>query len=144
MQTQFLLDNKISIRILLTCLWLVMIGGCALNEPKTPETIVAKRAQARWDALIKGDLETAYQYLSPGYRKAKSFERYKRGIFGVGVWQAAKVDKVACEQPDVCKVTVLVTTRLALPRIGTSMESTTPVYERWIRDEQGWWHVPRE
>ncbi len=130
--------------LLIMGLWLTLLGGCALNTPKTPEAIVAQRAQARWDALIKGDLETAYRYLSPGYRQVKSFERYKRGIFGVGIWQGAKVDKVVCEQPDVCKVTVMVTTRLVLPRVGAPMESTTPVYERWIRDDQGWWHVPRE
>ena len=35
------------------------------------------RAQARWDAVIKGDLEAAYAYISPGSRQVYSFERFK-------------------------------------------------------------------
>jgi len=125
------------------CLLLVMVGACGTITPLAPEDVVARRAQDRWDALIKGDIDAAYAYLSPAYRRMKSLESYKRGIFGVGIWQKAEVDRVVCERLDVCSVTVLVTTRLALPRIGTPMESTTPVYERWIRERDQWWYVPK-
>ena len=33
-------------------LWL---AGCAGLKPKTPEEVVAQRAEARWAALIKGE-----------------------------------------------------------------------------------------
>ncbi|WP_286293006.1 hypothetical protein [Methylomarinovum tepidoasis] len=91
---------------------------------------------------MKGDLKAAYGYLSPGYRRLKPFERWKRGIFGVGIWQDARVDKVACPKADVCDVTVLVTSRLMVPRIGKPMVSTTPVYERWVYEGGDWWYLP--
>ncbi|XSG84295.1 MAG: hypothetical protein ACPW60_11220 [Methylohalobius sp. ZOD2] len=123
---------------------LVLFQGCAGLGSKSVEGRVAQRAQARWDSLVEGDLKTAYEYLSPGYRQAKSFERYQRGILGVGIWQGAKVDKVVCERPEVCKVTVQVSSRLVVPRVGTPMESTSPVYERWILEDGQWWHVPNQ
>lgn len=121
-------------------LGLLALGGC--DALRSPEQVVARRAQARWDALVKGDLKAAYAYLSPGYRKAMSYERYQRGIFGVGKWQAAKVDQVSCQQPEVCAVTVQVTIRLVVPRRGEPIESTSPVYERWVKDSGKWWYVP--
>ncbi len=115
--------------------------GCA-GLGGSPKDVVASRAQARWDALIRGDLKTAYTYLSPGYRKAKSFERYKRTIFGVGKWKSAQVGKVECLQPDVCRVWVNVGVRLQVPRRGEPIESVNPVLERWILRDGQWWYVP--
>jgi len=47
------------------------LAGCAgtgikSNEEADAKIAVAKKAKSRWDALIKGDLAAAYEYLSPG------------------------------------------------------------------------------
>ncbi len=128
------------IRLLILPL-VLLLAACAIESSK-PETVVAKRAQARWDALIKGDLETAYQFLSPGYRQAMPFDRYERNIHGVGLWQAARVSKVVCKQPDVCEATVEVDVKLVVPRIQEPIESTNPLYERWVYTDKQWWYVP--
>lgn len=107
----------------------------------SPEERVARRAQARWDALIRGDIETAYAYLAPGYRKIKSLERYRRGIHGVGKWREARVERVTCPEKDVCNVDMQVKVRLMVPR-GEPIESVNPVRERWIHKAGEWWYVP--
>ncbi|BCX80660.1 hypothetical protein MIT9_P0234 [Methylomarinovum caldicuralii] len=106
------------------------------------EERVARRAQARWDALIRGDIETAYAYLAPGYRKIKSLERYRRGIHGVGKWREARVERVTCPEKDVCNVDMQVKVRLMVPRMGEPIESVNPVRERWIYKAGEWWYVP--
>ncbi len=122
-------------------IWAAFLPACS-NVTNTPEAIVAERAQGRWDALIKGDLKGAYEFLSPGYRQAMPFSRYEQKIHGVGMWQAARVSKVVCQQPDVCEATVNVDVRLIVPRIREPIESTNPVYERWVNIDGEWWYVP--
>ncbi len=124
--------------VLFAALWL---SGCE-NIRESPEEIVSERAKARWDALIRGDLQAAYDYLSPGYRQSTPFERYRRKIRGVGLWRKARVERVECDGAEVCKVLVLVDVHLVVPRSGEPIESTNPVYERWIYSEGQWWYVP--
>ncbi len=125
--------------VALAALWLV---GCE-DIRKSPGEIVSERAKARWDALIRGDLQTAYDYLSPGYRQSTPFGRYRRKIRGVGLWRKARVERVECDEAEVCKVLVMVDVHLVIPRSGGEpIESTNPVYERWIYSEGQWWYVP--
>src|ERR1043165_10081149 len=68
---------------------LAMVGGCATMAEQPPEQVVKARAQARWDALLKGDYEAAYGYLGPGSRAVNSLEAYKASI-RKGFWQSAQ------------------------------------------------------
>jgi hypothetical protein len=47
--------------------------------------MVTARAKARWDAMLKDDLDTAYGYMSPASRQVTSLDKYKantrRGAF---------------------------------------------------------------
>lgn len=120
---------------------LVVFGlmGCAGTGIKTeiPQDIVAKKAQFRWDALIKGDLDTAYGYLSPGTRSVMSLELYKAKI-RPGRWKRASVDSVACVQ-DRCDAVVM------LEYSYRDMESiVTRLDEIWLQENGDWWHVPRK
>lgn len=94
----------------------VTLAGCAgmagfgrLASDSSPEAkreAVSARAEARWQALIKGDLDAAYQYLSPGSKATISLPVYK-ATHKVGMYRTAKVDKVDCEGA-ACKVTLTV------------------------------------
>jgi hypothetical protein len=107
----------------------VALAGCAtLNADSPPEAkqkVVAERAQARWDLLIKGDVDGAYQYLSTGSKAAVSGAVYKVKI-KPGIWRGAKVDKVACEA-EICKVQMMVTYDF-----GRMKGVETPIPETWI------------
>jgi hypothetical protein len=39
--------------------------------------MVTARAEARWAAMVKGDLDTAYGYMSPASRQVTSLDKYK-------------------------------------------------------------------
>lgn len=107
----------------------VGLTGCATLTPDSPpeqkQKVVAEKAQARWDALLKGDVDAAYQYLSVGSKAATPLPMYKAKI-KPGMWRVAKVDKIDCEQ-ELCKVIVLVTYDYK------QMQGIqTPIPETWI------------
>jgi hypothetical protein len=107
----------------------VTLAGCATlsadSPPEAKQKVVAERAQARWELLIKGDVEGAYQYLTAGSKTAVSAALYKAKI-KPGMWRSAKVDKVECEA-EVCKVEMMVTYDY-----GRMKGIKTPVPETWI------------
>src|SRR5271157_5887126 len=74
------------------------IAGCAslsaTSAPEEKQKVVAERAEARWQLLIKGDVAGAYQYLSSGSKAATSVAVYS-GKIKPGMWRKAKVDQVS-------------------------------------------------
>src|SRR5216117_161381 len=108
-------SGKIGVKIraltrALSCVALgVGLAACASigvdSSPQAKQKVVAERAQARWELLIKGDVEGAYQYLSAGSKAATPLGLYKTKI-KPGIWRGAKVDKVDCEA-EICKVEML-------------------------------------
>jgi hypothetical protein len=64
------------------------LSGCGQDAPtvddRTPEEIVHERAQQRWDALLAGDIERAYGFITPAYRATSSLELY-RARFGSAI-----------------------------------------------------------
>ena len=97
---------------------------------------VAKRVSARWDALIKGDLDAAYALLSPASREATTLEQFKRNT-RKGGFREAKVDKVDCGA-EICTVKVWVTYDHRLMKgVQTAIEET------WIFDKWQAWLVYR-
>jgi hypothetical protein len=130
---------------------LVALAGCAatppatersaatpaMPAPTTPEArqaLVSQRATARWDLLIKDDMDAAYGYMSAGSRVATSLDKFKAN-FRRGAFRAARVDSVTCDG-DACLAKVLVT--YDHPRMKGI---TTPVTESWIIDGGQAWYV---
>jgi len=108
-------------------------GAAAPTSPEAVKAAVTARANARWDAIVRNDIDRAYTFLSPASREAISLERYKatarRRDFRQG-----KVESVTCEA-DACRVRVLVT--YDHPRMKGI---TTPIVESWIMvDGQAWY-----
>ena len=116
----------------------VVLTGCAglLGEPMTPEQVVAKRAQARWDALVAGEWETAYSFATPAYRAVVDAQRFQRSHGGQPSWLGAKVRDVRCRE-DVCDATVRLKYSSPLPPRSHAIE--TDYIERWILDGGNWW-----
>ena len=116
------------------------IAGCAAisvdSSPEAKQKVVAERAVARWQLLIKGDVGGAYQYLSLGSKAGTPLEMYK-GQIRPGLWRAAKVDKVDCEA-EICKVQLLITYDF---RNMKGIETLLP--ETWIIENGSAWYVYR-
>jgi hypothetical protein len=115
------------------------LGGSGLT-PETgkaaKEEAVAARSGAYWKALIAGDYQTAYAFLSPSSRATISYERYKGQMEAAGVVRrAAAVEKVECEVA-VCKVvTTLTFDHPMMQGITTRNEET------WVIDSGQAWLV---
>ena len=119
---------------------LLAVAGCAamggISKDSTPEAkaaVVSERSQARWDALIKGDVDKAYTYLSDGSKAATSLSAYKSRT-RVGLWREAKVEKVECKE-ELCTVTLEITYDARVPRVGEMKGIKTPVSESWIIED---------
>ena len=115
---------------------LVGIAACASIDQRGPEEGVVKRAQERWDALVKGDLKTAYGYLSPGSRSVMDLANYESTVRR-GFWKSAKVDKAVCAVQQSCEVYVTIEYEF---RGGLTK---TPLRETWIQEGPDWWLVQK-
>ena len=113
------------------------------SPPDVKAAVVKERSQARWQALIKGDLDAAYTYLSPASKAATSLDAYKRRI-RPGLWKAVSIESVECES-ELCNVQLKLT--YDVPRGRMSPQSVkgieTPVTERWVIEEGSAWYVFR-
>jgi hypothetical protein len=115
------------------------LAGCAgigVDSPEAKQRLVAERAQARWQVLMRGDVEGAYQFLSSGSKAATSLEAYKSKI-RPGAWRGAKVNKVECEA-EICKVSMQITYDTRRMR-GIQ----TPLDESWIIENGSAWYIYR-
>jgi hypothetical protein len=119
-------------------LLVALLAGCASMGSSTPEETVRQRAQARWDALLAGKFDQAYQFLSPASRAVLSPERYRGSFGGAAAWKAVRVESVSCTQPDRCIASIKVTyePNLRRGRLGTI---DTSVEETWLLDAGQWW-----
>ncbi|MET0067260.1 MAG: hypothetical protein ABW076_13015 [Candidatus Thiodiazotropha sp.] len=137
----------LSKKILVTFLMVVVLSACATDpavQAKRDEAAVAQRAAERWALLIEGRLESAYEYLTPGYRASTPYPHYQKSVKGQGLWQAATVENVQCEQES-CDVKVKLNLKIQYPRMRKPIHTDTEVFERWIRGPDGvWGFLPKQ
>lgn len=126
----------------------LLLGGCAGDPGLSPEdweALAKQRAQERWEALIAGRNESAYQYLSPAYREATPYTAYARKLKGFGMWKQAVVNEAKCDE-DRCIVTTELHLEIRAPRLKGPVETVAYNQERWIKDyeNQQLWFVPNK
>lgn len=84
------------------------LGGVTKDSPESVKVAaVTKQVEARWDALIGGDVPKSYSFLSTGSKATLSLDLYKVKARLSG-FRAARIEKVVCE-PEICKVSLRVT-----------------------------------
>ncbi len=115
---------------------LAFAAGCATVESRPDAEVVKERAQARWDALVSGDLAKAYTFLSPVSRSTISPSQYE-GRFKKGVWKSVKVEKVECQSGTLCEVDVTIDYDFQGRR------TKTPLRESWLKEGSTWWYVQK-
>ncbi len=114
-------------------------AAAAAARPAPPEAMkqaVGARAEERWQALIRGDVAAAYEYLSPASRAVMPLDVYK-GKHKVGMYRSAKVTSVDCDG-DVCTVVMSVTYDYKRAK-----NIATPLTEKWIISGGRAWYVER-
>jgi len=118
------------------------LSACA-SSPAARDKTIQQRAQARWDALLAGDYETAYTYLSPGYRSATSVADFEINLRTRRVqYVSAEYKGHRCEEA-ACSVQIRVGFKVVRPLAGMSeWKSTSLLEERWIYSNGNWWYLP--
>ena len=115
-------------------------GGAAGSGHKNVEALVAERATAMWQLKLKGDFDGACAFLSPSYRSAVSARQY-RSAYKLGLWRAAEVKSVKCDQSDVCRVEVEIEFQYSAKGSGV-VTGKQILPEVWRKDAGDWWNVP--
>ena len=120
----------------------MLIAACATTTPESAD--IEYRAQARWDTLLSGDLNGAYQYLSPGYRSSVASDEYQRAVLTQKVrWTKAKYIKSDC-LTNTCKVEILLDYSLVSPFQGVrKFNGQQTIIENWVKVNAQWWYVPK-
>jgi hypothetical protein len=121
-------------------------GGGGASKRASGGDAVEERAVARWNLLIAGDFDHAYDYLSPGARSAKTRERYAAEHTGQPVrWQTVKFVAKECASEDSCKVLVEIEYEISMSSPGVGkVKVPAPLEEQWVRLKGAWYYVPQE
>ena len=115
-----------------------VLAGCAHLSPQTPEQQVQQRATARWQALLAGQYDKAYTYLTPGYRAIVTPEKYRGRIGSAVKWVDAKVNTVSCKESDKCDVQIQLDFQPVMSNRKMASYSTYP-QESWVFEDGQWW-----
>jgi predicted small secreted protein len=137
-------NGRQGIAVLLAVLLAASVAGCASMSgggkdlaPEAKQALVTERINARWNALIKGDLDQAYTFMSAGSREAMPLTLYKEKI-KPGTWRAVKIDGMQCEA-EICQA------RMTLTYDHRMMKGIqTPFEETWILEKGNAWYVYRD
>jgi hypothetical protein len=119
----------------------VLLAGCAALQPK-PQDQVRQLATQRWQALLAGKFDQAYEFAVPSYRKIRSIDYYRANMGAVPVrWLKAEVLRIDCETQR-CVVRIKLESEPRLPNFrGTRLE--TGIDEVWVRESGQWWMVEK-
>ena len=114
-----------------------LLSACASFQAK-PEDAVTQRANARWQALLKGDMAKAYTYSAPGFRAVVDVEGFKGRTGIAGRWLGAQVTSVNCDTPERCKAVIRLEFNTLIPGFSKD-RMTTHIDETWLLEEGQWW-----
>ncbi|HPE61887.1 MAG: hypothetical protein KDI15_01330 [Thiothrix sp.] len=99
------------------------------------ESLVQEAAQKRWDALIAGDLFSAYQYYTDAFQKTVPMEHFRRQVTGTGLWSRAEVEQVSCDRDrEQCQADIRVTVAMKMRGLPKPVESSDVVHETWVKE----------
>jgi hypothetical protein len=126
----------------------VALASCASQpRPSSIEDVaVSQRAVERWQHLIGGRADLAWDYLTPGVRSTKTRERYAEEMSDRPVkWKAVRFKSEDCTTETTCTVTLEVEYTVRMPVTGVG-DVTVPadVNERWLRIDGQWFHLPAD
>jgi hypothetical protein len=115
-------------------------------DDKAAYEAVKKRANKRWELLIEGRLESAYEYLSPGTRKITPYKVYAKSIRGVGLWREAAVNRAKKCTSTRCELIINIKTSFVHPRLAQPLESQAFISEVWIysKKQKEWFVLPEK
>jgi len=120
--------------MLAACTNLPAGGLTAESAPQLKQAAVTERSKARWQAVIDGEVERSYEFLSSGSRAVTSLATYKARARLSG-FRAVDIESAACEA-EMCKVKLKVTLD---HRLMKGIQA--PLEETWMLENGQYWYV---
>lgn len=134
------------ISIIAGCLMLLIAAAQA--DAQAHEQALQQRVEARWDALLERDYESAYAFFSPTYRAVFSLEQFMRGQqTGLPVVDA-EVAEIKIGDPndgsEISRATAVVNVayQASLSESVGMTDIINTYREQWLRRDGEWWYVP--
>lgn len=120
-----------------------LVTGCASlgGVNKKSDEYIAERASQRWKALVDGDFKKAYQLLSPGYRKTKSLDYFKKQFGGWVNWTGATVVSVERTSENIAEVKIHLEFESYQKWTDSLQKNASNFREKWIFTDSDWWYV---
>ena len=143
--------HKTILKILLFIFLSSLLASCSDSDKKDKDTqsnkaaitkaTASERAEKRWNALINKDWKTAYSFETPSYRKTYTVEDY-RGSFGSAVtWKSVNIISAKKIEKNITDVKLELTVFFAGQGAAKGMNIPSIFTERWLYNEDNWWHV---
>lgn len=130
-------------RIALACGALALAGCAGLTKKDEDPSVIQKKAVQRWEYLIAGQGEKAYDFLSPGYRATVTREGYANSMRNRPVsWESVSYLDQKCDA-DTCTVRVKLKYKVQVNLHGMrKIAGDSPVTEKWIKESGHWYYLP--
>lgn len=131
------------LRISFAGLAMLALGACS-GPDRPPEEVVGERAQARWDAVVAREFESAWAYYTPGFRDKSDAATFRVEMNQRPIrWDSAEVTEVDCSQEDKCEVAARIGyTAVGAPGQLAGMQNERTIRETWLRIGGDWWYTP--
>jgi hypothetical protein len=133
--------------ILLLPFLVACAAGTGTRTPGSDEAQLSTRPIERWNHLIGGEIDRAWDYLSPGYRSTRNRVGYIEAMSNRPVeWIAADYHSHSCDENGrFCTVNLKVTFKVRSRQTGVGdVEAFSYLSERWVKSGDIWYHVPEE
>lgn len=133
--------------LLATMLLLAACGANAVKKgaasAKSDPSEIDKSAVERWNMLITGKPEKAYDFLSPGYKKTRTRDEYAAEMGNRPVhWTKVLFVGKECEE-SVCHVRLMVDFTVNMNAgMGREAASVDLIKEDWLNLDGHWYYLP--
>jgi hypothetical protein len=104
------------------------------------KAVIAKRAEARWAALVAGDFAKAYGFESPEYRSVFSIQQFSGRFGGAVTWKLARTKSVEYDPGNVARVVVEVEYDAPIMAHG-NVRGVRQMMEKWLFTDGDWWYI---
>ena len=116
----------------------VAVLGSGQTAPgQQPAESLKQRVTAFWEARLKGDEATAYQYEAYTHTGTMTLTQYIQARSPALKYMAYTIDSIQ-EQENEAQVTVKVQYQMSVPGM-VDLPLAMPIKERWVRFENTWY-----
>lgn len=136
------------IKTLFGCAAFLLLFGCSSLQPgRSHEERVTQRAHQQMTAFLEKDYQTAYTYMSPGYKDTHTLHRFASDFSGMVDLQGFSIEKAECESETRCTVTINRQQKAFAGLLGSTSERPVILpmagQQTWILVKGKWYHYKR-